>query len=646
MSVNGVSSFGSIYRIGGLATGLDTDQLVSDLMNVEKAPLVRLQQNKQLSEWKRDEFRDIINLVRGLKDEYFNVLKPSSNMLSQSTYKVFSSETTDSNYVTATATSAALEGSHTISITQVATADKAVSSAGITKSLTSTSAISTGVGSDVTNASGKTINITLDGIEREITLGTYTDATTVADMSSDIQSKIDTAFGSGKITVTESGGQITFDTTGGASKISLASGTTDDALTYLQIDSGSSNRINTSDTLETLASKLDAGLTFDASDNVVFSINDKEFTFSKTTSLSSMISSINADTTANVNITYDETVDKFSITSKQLGDGDNIRITQTGGTFFDGASKITTAAPVTTEGVDAIVKIDGETLTRSSNNFTINNITYNLKKAHTDPATQSETISITKDTDAIYNNITNFVEKYNEIIGKINDKLIEKYDRNYKPLTDDQKEEMTDDQIETWENKAKKGLLRSDNLLQGLIDKTRRALFDEIDGLSVNLKNIGIDTGSYLNKGKLIIDETTLKEAITNDADSVMNIFAKESESQPSYSHDLTASEKTTRYNEEGVANRLYDVFEEYISTIRDSDGKKGLLLEKAGIEGDVTEYGNILNKEIAAYNEKIDEMLDKMEYKENWYYQRFAALEKAIAQMNNQSSWLSGQLG
>jgi flagellar hook-associated protein 2 len=118
MAVNGISNMiNSRLRLTGMASGLDTDTIISSLMKIERAPLDKVMQKKQLAEWKRDDYREITNLLRGLKDEFFDVLKPSSYMLSQNSYKKFSVSSTDSTVVTATGGAEGSMGSHKITVT-------------------------------------------------------------------------------------------------------------------------------------------------------------------------------------------------------------------------------------------------------------------------------------------------------------------------------------------------------------------------------------------------------------------------------------------------------------------------------------------------------------------------------------------------
>ena len=140
--------------------------------------------------------------------------------------------------------------------------------------------------------------------------------------------------------------------------------------------------------------------------------------------------------------------------------------------------------------------INGQIITRSSNNFTVNGISYTLHKVSTEP----QKIAIKPDVDGIYDSINSFVDRYNELIDKINGKLSEEYNRDYQPLTRQQKEAMSEKDIEKWEERAKTGLIRNDSILEKIVFSMRRGLFDKINGVDISLTNIGITTGSYYEK--------------------------------------------------------------------------------------------------------------------------------------------------
>lgn len=325
MAANSINSASSLMRLTGLGgSGLDTDSIVKQLMTAEKIPLTKLYQKKQLAEWKQDAYRDITNKLRELKDTYFNVAKSTSNLMSKSSFKKYTGTTSNSAYVTVAGNADSIAGSHNVSVVSLATAGKAVSSIRVTDALE---------GTDVTdfNLSGKKIQITLDGVTREITLDNYNSdgSDIVGKGTTGLQALVDNAFGANKVIVSINNGKLKFDTDEGSNRITLASGTSSDGLAALGFTSGATNRIDTNKSLDSLKTSFTNDLTFNGAGKLVFTINSKEFTFDKSVSLSSMMNTINADSDAKVNIKYDETIDNFVITAKQFGYGDNINIAAT-----------------------------------------------------------------------------------------------------------------------------------------------------------------------------------------------------------------------------------------------------------------------------------------------------------------------------
>lgn len=740
-SISSISSMiNSKNRMTGLVSGLDTETLVKQMLKADQMKIDKAKQDKTLLEWKRDDYRTIINTVKTFRDTYMDTLS-ATNMRSQNSYKAFSVTSSDSAYVTATGSADASAGVHSIKISNLATAETKQSATGLTRNVESV--VLTDADASAAAASGKSFTFTVDGVTKVITIDTVTDA---AGLVASIQNKLDAAFGSNKVGVSITDNKLTFKATAsGVNKLTIGgTGVPEtNALSALGFDSGAnySNRLNLSGTIDDMSKSLkDSGLTYttvNGQDSIFLVINGKQFKFSKDTTLSSMMSQINSDSTANVNMRYDEINDKFVITSKQTGQGSNVNIGEYGSNFFsktgissssltgntnvnynfdaageffsvnlngitrqvkldntitsatniqdainaafegtgqsvtvvDNAGKLTITSAAGSAyigeptsgssalaklgitanyvaGEDSMVSIDGQDITRSSNVITVAGVTYTLLK---ETGTDSKTISLTADVDKVYNNIKTFVDKYNELISTINSEISEKYDRDYPPLTDEQREAMSDDDIKAWEEKARTGMLHGDSALTDMLDSMRRALYDSIGGVAGSLYSIGITTSSdYKDKGKLVIDENVLKDKIKNAPDLVMNVFSKES----SYSYnDVLAdgTKRNARYSDNGIVNRLYDVIQDNIRTTRDyssKTGQKGILIEKAGIIGDVKEFEADLPKQIDAMNTSIADMLERLTEKEDNYYAKFANLETVLNQMNSQSSWLSQQLG
>ena len=633
------SIINSNFRITGLASGLDTEQIVKDLMTAERIPLTKIEQQKQLAEWRQEMYRGFTNSLRSFKEQFFDVTKRSSYLLSENLFKVFSAFSDSDEFVTARGTASALEGSHTVKVIQLATADTAVSNKAVSKAIS-------GEVSDF-ELSGKTINVTLDGVTRKIELSDYENLDDlIGNEENGLQKLVDDAFGLAhnggkKITVSKSGENVVFSTSNGASRLTLTSDLEEDGLAKLGIASGATNRISTNSRLGDLAGKLDMGMTFE-SGKVSFTINDESFTFSESDTMAKVMDTIN-NSKANVNIRYNEISDTFSITAKQTGAGDNIRITETAGTFFAGIG-IDSANPVTSQGVDAVVEIDGDPVTRNTNTFTINGVEYTLKKAHT-AENPDDTITVTQNVDAVFDSIKLFVDEYNKLVDKFSETISEKYDRDYLPLSKEQKDEMTEKEVEKWEKQAKTGLLRNDSILSKVQSDMRMALIESVEGIGINLSAIGISSKSYLDKGKLTIDEDKLKAAIKQKPDEVKNLFIQRSDTVPNYTRNLSSSERTTRNKEQGLLFRISDILDNHISTLRDNNGRKGILLEKAGIEGDLSEFESSLAKSISSYDDKISEFMAKLAKKEENYYRQFSQLETYMNRMNSQMDWLTSQL-
>ncbi|NLW03511.1 MAG: flagellar filament capping protein FliD [Clostridiaceae bacterium] len=638
--MNNISGFSSTTRITGLM-GLDTDSLVQQLMQAERIPLDSLYQKRTLVEWKRDAYREVINRLRGLKSTFFDIVNRSSYILSASAIKVLSARTGSNTYLEVSANADAQIGTHQVKVIQLATGDTAISRDPVSRSIT-------GKVSENLNLAGKSILVNLDGVSREIALEDYSlNENSENYIVTRLQDSLDKAFGEGKLVVGFDSGLLTIGTTGGATRVTVdkpASGA-QSGLEALGLSAGDSNRIKLGDTLENLQDKLNLPLEFNENGEVQFSINGKLITAKKTETLSKVLDRINNTTEANVTIKYDELSDKLTLASKVLGQGDNLIVEDIGGNFL-AAFGLSDDRADRTEGQDARIIINGtQEVVRSTNQFTINGVSYNLKAAHPEDS-DGEQVTLELDVDKAYENIKSFIDKYNELIDYLNGKLNEKYDRNFPPLTEAQKREMKDSDIENWEKKAKTGLLRNDDIIYRMVNAMRTAMYEPVEGVSLTMKDIGIGTTSYLDGGRLTIDEAKLREALRNNPDEVAKLLNGVDPDNKTYSRTATAEQRKSRYSKSGIFQRISDILEDNISIYRDSNGNKGTLLEKAGIEGDITFNDNLLNDELKNYDKRISALTEKLIAKEEYYYRQFTALERYLAQMNAQSAWLMTQFG
>ncbi|MCX7771738.1 MAG: flagellar filament capping protein FliD, partial [Clostridia bacterium] len=219
-------------------------------------------------------------------------------------------------------------------------------------------------------------------------------------------------------------------------------------------------------------------------------------------------------------------------------------------------------------------------------------------------------------------------------------------DKDYLPLTEEQKSAMKDKDIENWEKKAKTGLLHNDSILQQITISMRKSLSEPVQGVGLTLKDLGIQSRSYADNGKLYLDEDKLKSILKSKPDEVRKLLNGVSEDNPKYDRNLSTEQRQNRYSKSGIFQRLSDLIEDNISLVSNKYGQKGILLEKAGIEGDTTSSDNIITDEIEQYDKKITALTEKLAQKEENYYAKFTKLEQALSKMNQQSSWLASQFG
>lgn len=640
--MSGISTVNGTTRYTGLSSGLDVDSIVESLMTAEETTLDSLNQDLQLAEWEQEAYQDIISDVTEFYNTYFDTTSDSCLML-ESSYLQFD-VSSDSSAVTATYTSDATSGTHTVTVSQLATAAVLENSTSISKDVQGSSAAS------YTSLSGKSFVITVDDAERTVSLDN------VSDLDS-LQDAIDAAVGEGKVVVSDDSGvlSITAADDSGVQEISLSDPDDEDDSGLSSLGFGSdatlSNRLTTSSTLADLADQFSAGtLTFNSLGQIELTINGTTFQFDSDDTLSDMISEIN-DSDCGATMKYDEVSGTLTLTADDTGAGNTLTVTEGDGSNFLEVAFGATGSTVTASGTDAVVTVDGVKMTRSSNTFTVDGVKYTV----TAETSATANVTVTQDTQAIYDMISGFVDAYNELIDTINSAIDEDYDSDYAPLTDAQKEEMTDEEIEDWEEKAKTGLLENDSLLEDLVDDLRQALTDSVSGLSTGIFDIGIDTGTYDEQGKLYIDEDELMDAIESDPDAIISLFTQQSESYGSSgtvekatdARNLSSSKaQSVRYSEEGLAWRFYDILIANVSTTVDNDGDKGLLIELAGAEDDSSATDNTYYTKINDLEEEIEEEEDRLDDYEESLYDKYSDLETYMEEMNEQLATLESLLG
>lgn len=366
---------------------------------------------------------------------------------------------------------------------------------------------------------------------------------------------------------------------------------------------------------------------------IKFELNGETIEIDNTSGDKSIYDVVNAINNAGVGVkaSYDANIDRFFLNTDGTGANKYIRIKDLDGNNFLAEKLKLDVSDYDTggaKGKDAKIYLNDMTtpIEQSTNNFTINAITYNLKGTTTGlEASEWVNITVATDVDAVFDNIKKFMDDYNSLIDTVYNKINETYYRNYPPLTDQQKESMNQDDIKKWEEKSKSGLLRRDTILSGVLDNMRFSMITSIAGLDnkSQLTAIGIDTGeNYLAHGKLRFSDLTgdeLKEAIRNNPDGIIDLFTKDGSTS----------------SEQGIARRLQTIMD---TAIKDINNVAGLTTK--------IDDESILGKQIIDITKRMNSEEARLVKLENRYWAKFTAMEKALSSMANQSMWLSEQLG
>lgn len=496
-------------RISGLASGIDTESIINDLMKVERLPLTKITQKKQTLEWQLDSYRAVNRKVQEFSDNTFK------NMVLSTKFNAKITESSAPNDVSIKNKNSTSNFSGTIKIEQLA----------------------------------KNSTMLSDVIEG----------------------------GAGKPSSTK---MADLGITGTTLKISA-------------ID-----------------------------ENGV--MQDKDVTIASTDTIQNVMDKITKQT--GVNAFYDAKSGQIAMSTKHGGaiaSGSEIVVTSTG----DVADKLGLAGQEVDDanrGQNAIFTVNGLRMESSKNTVGVNGFEFTLKAA----SNTDINFSTKADTDTIFDNIVKFVDDYNKLIDELNGLVREKTNPGYKPLSSEEKEAMSDKQIELWEEKAKSGLLKNDSVISGMITQMRSALMGSVKDQG-SLKDIGIATpgGKYAwqEDGKLVVDETKLKEAINADPDRVHKMFGQQGV-------ETTAGSTT---GEQGFAVRLRAIAESSYSAIR----------KRAGDTGS-TEASFTLGRNLKEMKEQMDKFQDRLKMVENRYWKQYSAMENAIQRANAQSASLMSALG
>lgn len=640
-------------RMTGLVSGLDTESLVAQLSDAHKIKVNNVQKQKTKLEWKKEAWA---SLNTKLMDFYKGSL---STFKSISTYNA-KAVTGDLSGVKITAGANAAIGTHKVQVTQTASSQMWTGKKVNKSTYTATSYENADTSmklSDLKDSAGHDIGASLSGASftvgtgenaKEVIVSVGMDAT-VQDALDNINSQlagtgVEATFKDGKLALSNVTSTETKETVDGKETTKYEGGesvviTTDDELSAkvfglkqneevtLKAKSEDEKASGTASTegfykkVETTGSSVtgetkltDLGI----AEGTVIKVNGKDITVSATMTMSGLAKEM-AGTGINAN--YDEKQGRFYLSSKASGvenaftvEADDATLAALGLDLKEGDEGYIAAQ-------DAKVIYNGVEYTQSSNSFAINGLTIDATEVG-----KEQSFNVNNDVDGVYDKIKEFVKSYNSLIEEMNTLYSAERVKDYEPLTDEEKEAMSDDQIEKWEGIIKKSLLRKDDTISSLLSTMRTVLNKQVsvtnaDGTTTNyaLASFGIETGIYSEKGKLHILGDTDDVTYADKADKLKAALA----SNPD------ALAKT--FNE--IGTELYSRFQ---SAMKSTEMSSAL-----------TFYNDKqIDDELEEFDERIGNLEDKLLKEENKYYEQFAAMEAAMAKLQSQQSYVAQLFG
>jgi flagellar capping protein FliD len=361
-----------------------------------------------------------------------------------------------------------------------------------------------------------------------------------------------------------------------------------------------------------------------------FEINGVTFSFDDKTTIRQMMSTVNANAKAGVEMTFSTLTNTFEIKSRQFGADVDM-------TWSDGAEGLLGALGFTGQtlqkGTNMELTINGQRVETASNSYEVNGTVITVGPNAVLGAAGTFDIVVERDTSQVLDIIKQFVKDYNELIDFVFGYVNEKPDKEYYFLTDADKEELglSDRQEQKWEERAMKGLLYNDRVITGLMANMRTAMFSGIDrgdGTMFGLFSMGITTSSnWRDNGKLVITaegEKRLMAAIENDIDMITELF-------------------TNAQN--GIMPKLQEIIDSAVKTTGER-WERGLLVQRAGMANQSSVTSNAIYDQIKRLNDIIGNLELRYQKQQDRYWKIFSALETQMGQLNAQTDYITQMAG
>ena len=632
-------------RMTGLASGLDTESMVKELVSASSEKVNKIKQKKQDVEWKKE-------IWSGLNTKIYNFYKTQlSAFKTVSNYKTKKATVSDETKVSVKAGSGATNGTHSVSVEQTASSAYLTGDNIKIKGNSYTRYNDAGLATkfaDMTDAQGANLGLagqkitisagngTIPALELELGGSGDNGIESISALNAKLKAtsgyeNLQASLKDGKLVFTNSSEKTLDDGTkageiytiesaalGMSGEVGYEKGDADSNT----MSAGFAAKVKqdfTSADISGSTKLADLGIKVGTS----FSVNGKDFVVDDKSTINDFTTAISK---MGVSASFDAVQGRFYVNASKTGAANDFNITSSDKSALEALGLGSGSKKV--DARDAIIYYNGVKYTGESNTMTINGMTITAK-AKTDTAVNVE---VSADTDAAYDNIKKFVKTYNELIEEMNKYYNEK-DAGYDALTEDERSKLSDTQIEKWEGKAKQGLLRRDDTLQTLLTNMRSTLNKGVtvtlaDGTTqtMSLASIGIVTGNYSENGKLHImgdpddeeyasQENKLRAALEGNDNLVSQIIGGTTENK-------------------GVGTQMYEYLQKSMARIEGTRSSQTFYNDKT------------LDSEIDDYDDEIDKWEEKLQNLEDKYYNQFSKMEAAMAKMQSQQSYLSSLFG
>lgn len=645
-------------RMTGMVSGMDTESIIQELVAAKRTKVDDVKKKQTKLEWKQDAWKELNTKLKNLQSKYV------SNMRFSTAYMKKTTKVSNSSAVSVITGENAVNGVQSLQVKQLAktaylTGAKMKSKSTSGESLTALSKLSDLTGSDSITGSGQ---IKIQAGSKEVSMNVTAD-TTISDvlnqlknagLNANFDAKQQRLFVSAKesgeandfsIVGLDSNGQTALsalgistglDTTAEAEYQKWAAyvGNTDaetaenmKALYQDTIDKSVEGYLTSykelTSNIESLQKDLNAATDEESKASIQKTIDEQQAKLDEIKKNIDVSESETTDSDGNKTKTYTATATETLTKSiaQPYVDRANYAKKVVDGTVTiptsDGSSKI--------DGQDAIIYLNNAEFTNSTNSFEINGLT--ITALSETKAGEDVTITTEDDTDGIYDMIKNFFKEYNSIINEV-DKLYNADSASgYEPLTDDEKEALSDSEVEKYEKKIKDALLRRDSNLSSIRTKFTSTMSAgvEVNGKRMYLNDFGIDTLGYFTaadneKNAYHIDGDPDDENTSGNADKLKSLISSDPDTVVSFFSSLS--------------RELYSTMDSLSSAV---DGYRtyGSFYDDKKMKSDYADY----TTKIADMEEKVNDYEDK-------WYKKFSAMETALAKMQSNSSAISSLLG